>query len=165
MGHRRFNNGNKNLSRKGTKHCTAIDIWESANEIYYNGTHSDYQALSLYHRPSDRNNQALEGGHNGTISLGSSDIADSARGAFLRWINTAKREELEFENRQYQLNFLNAPPKEKDGILVDKDNAITSWVNKHKQNQITTRELLHMYMKLTNENELPQNLRHFSSDF
>ena len=66
MSHRRFNNGNKNLSRKGTNHCTAIDIWESANEIYYNGTYSDYQALSLYHRPSDRNNQALEGGHNGT---------------------------------------------------------------------------------------------------
>ena len=94
-----------------------------------------------------------------------SDVNDSARGSFKRWLNSAKKKELAFANRQYQLECLNANPKKKDKKLIIKDKAITNLVNKHKANIITTKELLESYMKLTNEHELPRNLRHFSADF
>ena len=153
------------MSRKGTKHRAALDIWKDANNVYYNGTHADYQALSVYHRPADRNNQALEGAHRRSIAMGLADANESARGSFERWLNAAKAEELYFANRQYALENLNAPPKTKDKALIIKDKQITKIVEQHKKNQITTKELLASYMKYTNENELPRNLRHFSARF
>ena len=41
----------------------------------------------------DRNNQNLEGAHNGAINLGKSDVAGSSRGSYNRWIRTAQKEE------------------------------------------------------------------------
>ena len=41
--------------------------------------YADYESLSLYHRLADRNNGAIEGCHNGSISLEASDNAYSAR--------------------------------------------------------------------------------------
>ena len=83
-------------------------IWTKAGDIYFNGSHSDYKTLSLYHRPHDRNNQALEGSHNAAIAIGESDAAHSSRGSFQRWLNTAKKEEFAFATREYQLHHLNS---------------------------------------------------------
>jgi len=127
--------------------------------------HADFESLSIYDRPCDRNNQNLEGAHNGAINLGKADIGGSSRGSYNRWIATAQKEEGGFTNREYQINVLKAPPKTKDKKLVDKDNAIESLVKKHKSKEITLAELLQHYTLLTNEKVLPRNLRHFSSDF
>ena len=51
--------------------------------------------------------------HNGTISLGASDVNNSAKGSFERWINTVKAEEVGFATRMYRLNQLNSKPKNK----------------------------------------------------
>ena len=48
-----------------------------------------------------------------TISLGASDVNNSAKGSFERWINTVKSEELGFAIRKYQVEQLNSGPKTK----------------------------------------------------
>ena len=135
-----------------------------SNGIYFNGSHADYKSLSIYEHPRDRNNQNLEGAHNGAINLGKADVAGSSRGSYNRWISTAQKEEVGFTNREYQINVLNAAPKAKDKKLINKDNAIASLVKKHKTGKITLAELLQRYILLTNEKVLPRNLRHFSCD-
>ena len=133
-------------------------------KFIFNGTHANYKSLSIYHRPRDRNNQYLEGAHNGAINLGKADSSGSARGSYNRWIATAQKEEVGFTNREYQIEHLNSPPKTKDDKLVQKDNRIASLVNKHKENEIGLGELLTEYMLITNEKMLPRNLRHYSDD-
>ena len=83
----------------------------------------------------------------------------------MRWLNTAKKEEVQFSNRQYQITELNSSPKTKDASLLQKDNAIASLVRKHKNNEISTATLLKKYINLTNDNILPRNMRHHSSKF
>ena len=143
----------------------AINIWNSCSQIYFNGSHSDYEYLSLYYRPDDRNNQALEGAHRGSIALGAADIGDSARGTFKRWLNTAKREEVLFAKREFQINHFNSEPKKKDADLIKKDKAIKSIVNQHKRNEISAATLLKEYILKTNDKILPRNIRHYSSHF
>lgn len=141
-----------------------MEIYNAANVIYFNGSHADFKSLSVYTRPDDRNNQRLEGAHNGAINLGKSDSAAFAKGSYLRWINVAQKEEVGFANREYQIEKLKSSPKKKDDKLVQKDKAIASWVRKHKRNEITFKVLFEKYMRLTSEKSLPRNLRHFSSD-
>ena len=86
----------------------------------------------------------------------------SARGSFSRWLNTAKKEEIGYTNRQYQIESLNWAAKVKDKILLQKDRAITSLVRKHKNYEITTANLVKHYM-LTNKQLLSRNMRHFTS--
>ena len=104
----------------------------------------------------------MEGGHNGSITRGRSDTSFTARGTFLRWISTAQKEEVSFADREEQLKNLVTAPKTKKN---PKDKALDSLIQRHKKNEITTKDLLSEYMVLTNEKALPRNLRHYSSVF
>ena len=157
----RFNNGKKGPGRANSPFRIAKNIWEKAGEIYFNGSHSDYQALSIYFRPDDRNNQTMEGGHNGSITLGESDAYFSSQGSLLRWINTAKKEEVGFSNRMYQINVLKSGPKLKQKkSSISKDKAIKTIVQQHAQGLISTRELLTKYIEKTSDHCLSRSLRH-----
>ena len=133
------------------------------NKVFFNGTHSDFKAISIYPRPLNRNNQVIEGGNNKTINLGKADSGRSARGTYVRWINTSSAEEVGFTNREYQINILKSSPKKKDDKLIQKDNRIASLVKRHQNRDITLKQLLEEYMVITNEKVLPRNLRHYSA--
>ena len=136
------------------KQKVALDIYDACNEIYFNGTHTaDYKSLSIYDRPRDRNNQNLEGAHDGAINLGKADFASSARRSYYRWINTAQKEEVGFTNREYlyQINLLNSALKVKDKKLQQKYDTIASLVDKHKRNEITFNQLFQKYIVLISE--------------
>jgi hypothetical protein len=89
----------------------------------------------------------------GSIALGATDIGDSAQGTFTgkRFLNTAKREEVLFANREFQINHLNSEPKKKDADLIKTDKAIESIVNQHKRNEISAATLLKEYILKTND--------------
>ena len=157
----RFNAKKKGNGRVGSKFRACSDIWNKAGEVYFNGTHSDYLSLSIYRRPSGRNNQCMEGGHIGSINLGISDENNSSKGSFLRWINTSKKEEIGFENRLFQIKVLNSEPKTKQKkSSIQKDAAITKIISQHGRGEITHRQLLDKYINLTSEHALLRQLRH-----
>ena len=62
----RFNSKKKGNGQVGSKFRACYDIWTKAEEVYFNGTHSDYLSLSIYRRPAGRNNQCMEGAHIGS---------------------------------------------------------------------------------------------------
>ena len=88
-----------------------MEIWEQAGSTYYNGTHSDYKALSLQNRGKRRNNQFVEGSHNGAIVYGKCDTAQSARGSDMRFVHCSQMKEVAFFTGKYQIEHLNSSPK------------------------------------------------------
>ena len=60
---------------------------DSANRVYFNGSHAIYSSLSVYFRGDDRNNQALEVAQKGLLQEIPILIV-------LRWLNVAKKEEV-----------------------------------------------------------------------
>ena len=155
-----FNPDKKGRCTKGSFFCVCCEIYENASSNYFAGTHSDLQSLSVYDRPTGRNNQALEGIHVGTINLGASDANNSAKGSVERFINAVKLEEVEFTNRQYQLEKLNSKLKTKRKEALWKDKALTTIVNQHKKGEISSKQLLQKYIARTAEHSLPRELRH-----
>ena len=161
----RLNHGKQGRGSAGSSFRSALEIWGKSNQIYYNGTHADYASLSIYNRPSDRNNQSLEGSHNGSINLDSVDSSFSSEGTLLRWLNTSKKEERGFTVRQYQITHLNSAPKRKNKAAISKDKALSTIINQHKERQISTRERLDKYISLKSEHSLPRTLRRFDYMF
>lgn len=159
-----FNEGKNGKGRKGSIFRCCHDIFYKVSTIYFNGAHSDLQSLSIYNRPDGRNNQALEGIHTGTINLGASDANNSAKGSVERFINTVKKEEVSFTNRQYQIQNLVTRPKTKMPLAISKDKSITTIVNQHKQGIISNKQLLQKYIEITAEHSLPNELRHLQYD-
>jgi len=159
-----FNGGKSGKGRQGSLFRCCYDIFQKASKIYFAGTHSDLQSLSLYDRPAGRNNQALEGIHTGTINLGKSDANNSAKGSVERFINTVKKEEVAFTTRQYQLQNLVTKAKSKRDFATKKDKALTTIVGQHKRGEISTKLLLEKYIEITAEHSLPSELRHLQFD-
>ena len=61
-------------------------------------------------------------------------------------MNTTKSEEVAFKVRMYQIEHLGSDPKTKTKLALKKDQAITTIINQHKSNQISTRQLLTQYI-------------------
>ena len=133
----KFNFGKIGRGRANSKFRCALEIWEQAGEIYFGGTHSDYKSLSFKNRATRRNNQFMEGSHNGTIVYGKCDVAQTARGSDERFVHCSQMKEVAFTTHQYQINVLNSGPKTKHPTLQKKDKTIQTIITQRKNDEIT----------------------------
>ena len=83
----------------------------------------------------------------------------------MKWLNTSKKEEVDFSNRIYQLEHLQSEPKLKAKESKCKDQAIATIVTPHKSGEITIRQLLDKYINLESEQSLPRELKHIEHTF